>query len=181
MCGKYFKLSILFWLSEWSHFLSLQTTSHILTVVSAQDKATSKIIECCYVNVFQLTVNGMNIVKEDMYTFGGVINEIDGLFLPKFNNCDNTMIEDTMVSTKETNITKVCLLLSRLSDFALRGYTFKSLLFFGRRGFLVLVLTIFNEGLIWHLSQSSIRPSIYFSLIVKSRSNLFLEPTSTKQ
>jgi len=105
-------------------------------------------IECCYVNVFQLTVNGMNIVKEDMYTFGGVINEIDGLFLPKFNNCDNTMIEDTMVSTIETNITKVCLLLSRLSDFALRGYTFKSLLFFGRRGFLVLVLTIFNEGLI---------------------------------
>ena len=36
-------------------------------------------------------------------------------------------------------------------------------------------------GLIWHLSQSSIRPSIYFSLIVKSRSNRFLEPTSTKQ
>ena len=29
--------------------------------------------------------------------------------------------------------------------------------------------------LIWHLSQSPIRPSIYFSLIVKSRSNLFLE------
>ena len=47
--------------------------------------------------------------------------------------------------------------------------------------FLVLVLTIFNEGgLIWHLSQSFIRPSIYFSLIVKSCSNLFLEPTSTK-
>ena len=34
---------------------------------------------------------------------------------------------------------------------------------------------------IWHLSQSSIRPSIYFSSIVKSRSNPFLEPTSTKQ
>ena len=44
-------------------------------------------------------------------------------------------------------------------------------------------LTIFNEGayLIWHLSQSSIRPSIYFSSIVKSRSKPFLEPTSTKQ
>ena len=31
------------------------------------------------------------------------------------------------------------------------------------------------------LSQSSIRPSIYFSLIVKSHSNLFPEPTRTKQ
>ena len=40
-------------------------------------------------------------------------------------------------------------------------------------------LTIFNEGA--YLSQSSIRPSIYFSSIVKSRSNPFLEPTSTKQ
>ena len=29
--------------------------------------------------------------------------------------------------------------------------------------------------------QSSIRSSIHFSLIVKSRSNLFLEPTCTKQ
>ena len=34
---------------------------------------------------------------------------------------------------------------------------------------------------IWHLSQSSIRPSIYFSSFVKSGSNPFLEPTSTKQ
>ena len=41
-----------------------------------------------------------------------------------------------------------------------------------------LVLTIFNEGVIWHLSQSSVRPSNYFSSIVKSRSNPFLEPTS---
>ena len=31
-----------------------------------------------------------------------------------------------------------------------------------------------------HLSQSSIRPSIYLSSIVKSRSNPFLESTSTK-
>ena len=38
-----------------------------------------------------------------------------------------------------------------------------------------------NEGFIWYLRQSSIRPSIYFSSIVKSRSNLFLEPTGTKQ
>ena len=38
-----------------------------------------------------------------------------------------------------------------------------------------------TRGLIWHLSQSSVRPSIYFSLIVKSCSNLFLEPTSTMQ
>ena len=35
--------------------------------------------------------------------------------------------------------------------------------------------------LIWHLSQSSIRPSVYFSSIVKSRSNPFLESTSIKQ
>ena len=33
---------------------------------------------------------------------------------------------------------------------------------------------------VWHLSQCSIRPSIYFSLIVKSRSYPFLESTSTK-
>ena len=32
-----------------------------------------------------------------------------------------------------------------------------------------------------HWNQSSIRPSIYFSAIVKSRSNPFLESTSTKQ
>ena len=38
-----------------------------------------------------------------------------------------------------------------------------------------------TRRLIWHLSQSSIRPSIYFSSIVKSLSNPFLEPTSTKQ
>ena len=35
-----------------------------------------------------------------------------------------------------------------------------------------------TRGLIWHLSQSSTRPSIYFSLIVKLCSNPFLEPTS---
>ena len=48
--------------------------------------------------------------------------------------------------------------------------------------FLVWVLTIFNEGAYstFDLSQSSIRPSIYFSSIVKSRLNPFLEPTSTK-
>ena len=38
-----------------------------------------------------------------------------------------------------------------------------------------------TRGLIWHISQSSIRPSIYFSSIVNSLSNPFLEPTSTKQ
>ena len=38
-----------------------------------------------------------------------------------------------------------------------------------------------TRGLIWRLSQSSIRPSIYLSSIVISRSNLFLEPTSTNQ
>ena len=40
---------------------------------------------------------------------------------------------------------------------------------------LVLVLVWFwrylTTGFIWHLSQSSIRPSIYFSLILKSRSD----------
>ena len=36
-----------------------------------------------------------------------------------------------------------------------------------------------TRELIWHLSQSSIRPSIYFSSFVKSGPNPFLEPTST--
>ena len=34
-----------------------------------------------------------------------------------------------------------------------------------------------TRRLIWHLSQSSTRPSLYFSSIVKSRSSPFLEPT----
>ena len=38
-----------------------------------------------------------------------------------------------------------------------------------------------TRGLIWYWSQSSIRPSIYFSSMVKSCSNPFLKPTSTKQ
>ena len=38
-----------------------------------------------------------------------------------------------------------------------------------------------TRGLIWQLSQSSIRPSIYYNSIVKSRSNPSLEPTSIKQ
>ena len=37
-----------------------------------------------------------------------------------------------------------------------------------------------TRGLIWHLNQSFIRTSIYFSLIVKSRSNSFLEKTVTR-
>ena len=37
-----------------------------------------------------------------------------------------------------------------------------------------------TRGLIWHLSKSSIRPSICFSLIVRSRLNPFLETTDTK-
>ena len=37
-----------------------------------------------------------------------------------------------------------------------------------------------TRGLIWHLSKSSIRPSICFSLIVRSRLNPFLETTNTK-
>jgi len=40
----------------------------------------------------------------------------------------------------------------------------------------VLYLT---KGLIWHLRQSFKRPSNYLCLIVKTHSNLFLEPTST--
>ena len=48
--------------------------------------------------------------------------------------------------------------------------------------YLGLILTIFNEGVyLTFTSQSSIWPAIYFSSIVKSRSNPFLEPTSTKQ
>ena len=38
-----------------------------------------------------------------------------------------------------------------------------------------------RRGLIWHFSQASIRPWFYLSLIDKSPSNPFLEPTSTKQ
>ena len=38
-----------------------------------------------------------------------------------------------------------------------------------------------TSGVIWHLSQSSIWPSIYFSSIVISRPNPFLEPTNTKE
>ena len=37
-----------------------------------------------------------------------------------------------------------------------------------------------TRGLIGYLSESSIRLSIYFSLIVKLRSNEFLEPTNTR-
>ena len=44
------------------------------------------------------------------------------------------------------------------------------------RTIIVLVLTIYNDGLIWQFSQSSIRPSLYFSSIVKSGSNPFLGP-----
>ena len=47
----------------------------------------------------------------------------------------------------------------------------------------VLVLTIINEGEggIRNWSQSSMRPSFCYNMIVKSRSNRILEPTSTKQ
>ena len=44
---------------------------------------------------------------------------------------------------------------------------------------LVWVLTIFNEGLTWHLSQSTKRPAIDFSSIAKSGLNPFMELTST--
>ena len=46
---------------------------------------------------------------------------------------------------------------------------------------IILFLTIFNEGAYLTVKSVSIRPSIYFSSIVKSRSNPFPEPTSTKQ
>ena len=45
---------------------------------------------------------------------------------------------------------------------------------------IVLLWRYLTRELIWHNCQSSMRPSIYFSLIVKSISNPFLEPTSTK-
>jgi len=45
-----------------------------------------------------------------------------------------------------------------------------------------LVLTCLTRGLIYITFKSIFhKASIYFSLIVKSHSNLFLEPTSTKQ
>ena len=42
-----------------------------------------------------------------------------------------------------------------------------------------LVLTKFNEG--FYLSDSPLRPAIYFSSIGKSSSNTILEPTTIKQ
>ena len=45
---------------------------------------------------------------------------------------------------------------------------------------LVLVLTIFNEGAYLTFKSIFHKALIYFSSIVKSRSNPFLEPTSTK-
>jgi len=45
----------------------------------------------------------------------------------------------------------------------------------------VLVLMIFNKWAYFTSSQSSITPSIYGSLIVKTRLKPFLELTSTKQ
>jgi len=47
--------------------------------------------------------------------------------------------------------------------------------------FFVLDLTMFYEGAYLTLILTSIRPSIYLSLIVKLGLYLFLEPTSTKQ
>ena len=49
------------------------------------------------------------------------------------------------------------------------------------RYMVISVLSIFNEGATWNKCQFSIRPSLYFSSIVKSLSNLFLEPSRTKQ
>jgi len=45
----------------------------------------------------------------------------------------------------------------------------------------LLVLTIFNEGAYLTFKSIFHKASIYFSSIVISRSNPFLEPTSTKQ
>jgi len=47
--------------------------------------------------------------------------------------------------------------------------------------FLFFVLTMFYKGAYLTFILTSIRPSIYLSLIVKLGLNLFLEPTSTKQ
>jgi len=43
------------------------------------------------------------------------------------------------------------------------------------------MLLYLMRELIWHICRFDWWPSIYFSLIVKLRSNSFLEPTSTKQ
>ena len=47
--------------------------------------------------------------------------------------------------------------------------------------FLVLDLTIFNEGSYLMINSILHKALIYFSSIVNSRSSPFLEPTSTKQ
>ena len=57
----------------------------------------------------------------------------------------------------------------------------KFIMFIAKQFVSGLVLTICNKGFFWHLSQYSIRSSLYFSSIVKSHSNPFLEPASTKQ
>jgi len=38
-----------------------------------------------------------------------------------------------------------------------------------------------TRGIIWQLTPSFIRTSVYFSSILKSRSNPFLQPTRIKQ
>ncbi|XP_052781567.1 stabilin-2-like isoform X2 [Mya arenaria] len=43
----------------------------------------------------ELYANGIHVVKQDMFTYGGMVNEIDGLFHPIFNNCDNKIVTTT--------------------------------------------------------------------------------------
>ncbi|XP_052265868.1 stabilin-2-like [Dreissena polymorpha] len=40
-----------------------------------------------------LYVNGLRITRMDMFTYAGLVNEIDGLFHPIFNNCDNKIVD----------------------------------------------------------------------------------------
>ena len=75
------------------------------------------------------------------------------------------------VYTLYIKLSRVC---EKYNHVSIRKLSFLFFLFFWFWQYL-------TRGLVWHLSTSSIRPSSYFNSIVKSRSNPFLELTSTKQ
>lgn len=73
-----------------------QTVFYTYIILNIETTLTTvlQVLNCFF---FQFTVNDIVILKQDMYTYGGVVNEIDGLFLPIFNNCDNVHVEEKMV------------------------------------------------------------------------------------
>lgn len=50
---------------------------------------------------FQYTVNDVEVIKADMFTFGGIVNEIGGLLHPAgLHECDEKNITASFVSIK---------------------------------------------------------------------------------